>query len=410
MGETVVGIDIGTSKVCTVIGQINDNNQIDIIGRGTSPCTGLKKGIIVDIEGTSSSIHKAVGQAESISNLKIGSAYVNITGMHVTVINNTDSINISGENREITCKDVERVLYAARNVTIPEDKEIIDIIPRQYIIDGYDEIIDPVGMVGVKLEAEVDVVLGKITSVQNILKSMERANIRIDGLVIESFAAGEVLLTPEEKEIGCILIDVGGGITDISIFKGKRLIFYDSITVGGDHITKDISIGLKISYLDAEKIKREYELALTSLIKNDQEITVTEINENKKKNIKVSKFVEIIEARVHEIFTLSRKLIENQGIDVRFLSGMVLTGGGISYLDGGIQLAYEVFDIPVRVATFKINGSHKIEFATAAGIVKYCSGKVKVGKQGSDIRVQKQRLPKKEPTFKKIIKWFGKFY
>lgn len=391
MGDIIVGIDIGTSKVSTIIGRVNKANEIEVLGEGIDSCGGIKKGIIVDIESTAKSIRNSVGQAEAAANLKAVSAYLNIMGTHVSVINNRSWINVTNEDREITKKDVDRVLYSAKDVPIPEDRQIIDVIPRQYIIDGYDEIIDPVGMVGVRLEVEADIIAGKITSVQNIVKSAEKAGLRIDGLVVEALATSEVILTPDEKDMGVIMLDIGGGVTDISVFKNKKLIFYDSIPVGGDHITSDISIGLKISNSDAEKIKRQYELALTSLIKNDQEIFVYDVNENRKKSVKVSGVVEIIEARVYEIFSLCSNLLRNAGIAGNFQAGVVLTGGGISYVDGGKQLAAEVFELPVRIASLKLSEISKPEFITASGIVKYVSNHRRGGKAGSEVKVQKPK-------------------
>lgn len=411
MGEMVVGVDIGSSKVCTVIGKLNKTGYVEILGTGIASCSGVKKGIIVDIENTANAIRTSVEKAESEASLKIGSAYINIQGMHISVINNRCCINISGENREITRKDVERLLYSVKDLNIPEDRQIIDVIPRQFIIDGYDEIIDPVGMVGVRLEVEADVVSGKITSVQNIVKSLERANIKVDGLVVEAFATGEMVLMQDEKEMGVVLIDIGGGITDISVFKNKKLVFYNSIPVGGDHITSDISIGMKISNAEAEKIKRQYELALTSLIKNDQEISVLDVSENKKKNVKVSEVVEIIEARVYEIFSLCRSMLEKSDLSESLSAGIVLTGGGISYVDGNKEIAAEVFDLPVRIVSSKAVGASRPEAITAEGIVKYVSGMHRGSGTGSEVKAQKPKNVKKQSGFlKKVLKFFKEFF
>lgn len=411
MDEIVVGIDIGTSKVCSAIGKVDKAGQLQLLGVGSEPCAGVRKGIIVDIESTYASIKSSLEKAETMSNLKVGSAYVNIMGTHVSVVNNRSDLNISSENREITERDVDRILYSAKDISVPEDRQIIDIIPRQYIIDGYDEIVDPVGMVGVKLEVDADVIVGKITSVQNIVRSMERAGIRVDGLVVESLAVSEIALTPEEKEMSVLMIDVGGGITDISLFRNKRLVLCDSIPVGGDHITNDISIGLKIPFAEAEKVKREYGLALKSLIKNDQEFSVFDINENKKKTIKVSEVVEIIEARVFEIFSLVRELVDSYDLEEKKPSNIVLTGGGIMYADGCIQLANEVFNVPVRVVSVKNLGLTKHEHITAAGIVKYIS-QVRKGDSGaSQVRQLKQKAHKKESGFfKKIGRLFNSLF
>jgi cell division protein FtsA len=411
LGDIVVGIDIGTSKVCTLIGRLNKSNEIEVLGEGMDSCSGIKKGVIVDIESTARSIRKSVEQAEEMADIKVGSAYVNIMGAHVSIMDNRGWINISSEDREITKKDVEKLLYAVKDVTIPDDRQIIDIIPRQFIIDGYDEIIDPVGMVGVKLEVEADIIAGKITSVQNIVKSMEKANLKIDGLVVETFATSEMLLTPDEKDIGVVLLDVGGCVTDVSVYKNKRLLFYDSIPVGGDHITNDISIGLKISHADAERLKRQYELALTSLIKNDQEITLTELNENKKKNVKVSEVVEIIEARVYEIFSLCAEMLQKSNIGGNFSAGVVLTGGGISYVEGAKQLAAEVFELPARVASIKLGSISKPEYITASGLIKYVSSVRKGNNLGSEVKMMTPKNKGEEATLiEKITSFFKKLF
>lgn len=412
MSDFIVGIDVGTSNVCAIIGRVGKNTQLEIIGRGMAQCSGLKKGVIVDIDTTASCIKAAVEEAESTANIKIGSAYVNIHGMHVSVINNKSCLSISNGNREITQRDIESVLYSARDIDIPEDRQLIDVIVRQYIIDGYDEIIDPIGMVGTKLEVDADIVTGKITSVQNIVRSVERAEIQIDGIVPETFATGEIGLTQEERDIGVILIDVGGGVTDVSVYQGNRLVFYDSIPVGGEHITNDIAIGLRISNTEAEKIKRQFELALTSLIKNDQEISVFDINENNKKNVKVSEVVEIIEARVFEIFMLCKSLLEKSGVITKPDGGIVLTGAGISYVDGCKQLAQEAFEGPVRVVqASQLQGVLKPEFITAAGIVRYVAN-IKRGKSlASEIKLKKSGSPQiKASVFEKITDIFRKFF
>ncbi|MDP4092170.1 MAG: cell division protein FtsA [Bacillota bacterium] len=409
MSDIIVGIDIGTSKVCTVIGQLGRADELVIIGEGMDSCCGIKKGVIVDIESTARAVKNSVEQAEAKADIKIGSAYVNIIGMHVSVLNYRSEINRSGEENEISQRDIDKVLHNVRDIELPEDRQLIDIIPRQYIIDGYDEIVDPIGMLGVKMEVDADVIAAKITSAQNIIKSLEKAGLKIDGLVVESFATAEMALTQEEKDIGVILVDVGGGVTDISVYKNNRLLFYDSIPVGGDHITNDISIGLKISHNDAEKIKRQFELALTSLIKNDQDILVNEINENKKKAVKVSEVVEIIECRVHEILYLCNELLCKSGIRESLPAGIVLTGGGISHIDGGKQLASEVFELPVRIATPKLNGITKSEFMTAAGIVRFANNNKKGTSLINEIKNKKQVQKNNENgVFKKLSALFKK--
>lgn len=414
MDDLIVSIDIGTSKVCTIIGRVNKNSQLDIISRGMSPCNGLKKGVIVDIDSTSASIKSAVEEAESVANMRVGSAYVNIHGMHVSVINNRSWVSISNGNREITRRDIDSVLHSVRDINIPEDRQLIDVIARQYIIDGYDEIADPVGMVGTRLEVDADIVVGKITSVQNIVKSIERAGIQIDGIVAEAFATGEISLTPDERDMGVVLLDVGGGVTDISVYQSNHLVFYDSIPVGGDHITSDIAIGLRIANTEAEKIKRQFELALTSLIKNDQEISVFDINENKKKNVKVSEVVEIIEARVYEIFSLCRNQLARADSLLTSGGSIVLTGAGISYVDGCKQLAQEVFELPVRVVQAgQLQGVSKPEFIASAGIIRYVANKKKGSSLASEVKLKKSGSKSKksqESIINKIVAFFKEIF
>lgn len=405
MGDIIVGIDIGTSKVCALIAEVANNNFTSILGVGTDICSGVKKGMIVDIESTSNSIAVAVKRAEEMAKIKIGSAYVNISGGFVEILNNRGIINITSENREITPRDVQRALADVKDITLPEDKRIIDIIPRQYKVDEYDEIVDPVGMVGSTLQIDANVVVGKVATVQNIIKSMERANLKIDGIIVEALASSEIALTSEEKDMGVVLVDVGGGVTNISVFENKNLIFSGIIPIGGDHITNDISLGLKVSLNEAERLKKEYELALTSLIKNNYEITIFEINENVQKKIKVSEVVNIIEARVHEIFYLTKNMLEKAGLLKEYGAGVVLVGSGISYVDGSTQIASELLNSSVRIASYKGSDMIKTGNATAIGMIKYVSTQKKnIGNVASEIKSQKKFDSKTQNTF------FGKIF
>jgi len=399
--DIIVGIDIGTSKVSTVIGKINSSGEVEILGKGIDSCFGVKKGIIIDIDSTSTSILNSVKIAETQSEMKVVSAYVNISGLHVNIINHKTFTNIVSENKEIIKNDVQKLMYSAGTIPITEDCEIIDVVPRQFIVDGHDGIIDPIGMKGARLEGDFDVVIGKIISVQNIIRSMEKAGLKVDGLIAEAFAAGECILLPDEKDMGVILIDIGGGSTEVSVFKGQKLIRNSCLPVGGDHITNDLSIALKISYAEAEKLKRQFQLALTTLIKNDQEISVNDISESFKKNIKVSDAVEVIEARVYEIFSLCHDLI-NENSPGNYGAGVVLSGNGISSLDGATQLVSEIFELPVRIATPKVKNISTLEYCTAAGIVKYIANQ---DKEASTISLQSISKPnnkiKKKLSLKK---------
>jgi cell division protein FtsA len=410
--DLIVSIDIGTSKVCVIVGRIDKTNYIDIIGKEIVGTSGVKKGIIVDIDHTAEAIKACLNAIECAQGIIINSAFVNILGMHVDIINNASSINIDSPDHEITRDDVDRLLYQVGKISIPEDRQVIDIIPRYFSIDGYDDIADPIGMVGVNLKVHADILVGRITSVKNIVKSVEKAGIKIDGIIAEAYATGGLLLTDDEKESGSVLIDIGGGVTDISVFKNNRLLFYDSIPVGGDHITNDISVGLRISYKEAEKIKRKYELALTSLINNDQEITVNDVGQDSEKNVMVSEVVEIIEARVYEILSLCADSISKSDILNQIGSGVVLTGGGISYIDGNKQLASEIFGLPARIASYRISEGLKPEFYTAAGIIKYVSGAVKdIGKELNQVDIIKQKSVGKGVSFiDKILNFFNRLF
>jgi len=361
-----------------MIGMVNKIGQLEIYGKGYVPCNSVKKGVIVDIEATSRAIKLSVEQAEKEAGFKVGSAYVNIYGLHTSVLNDKQGIELSGGNNVISTEDLDRLYYKFERIPVPEGSQIIDIIPREFIIDGYDSIKDPVGMSGFNLEMNADIIAGRYISVQNIIKSIERAGLEVDGIIIEAYAAAELTLTPEEKEQGVLLVDIGGGITDISAFKNGEIQMYDSIPVGGDHITNDISIGLNISITEAEKIKKQYELALTDLIKNDQEISVYDIKEQMHKTINISRIIEIIEARTVEILSISKGLVEKYADLGVFNSGIVLTGGGISYFNGSKQITNAIFDLPVRIATYRSStGALKTEYATAAGIIKYVASKNK---------------------------------
>jgi cell division protein FtsA len=389
VGEVIVGIDIGSSKVCTLVGRINSENQLDIIGKGIAPCDGVKKGVIVDIERTSASIAASVEQAQASADAKICSAYVNLSGMHVDIFRNRASLSIAEGGRKITSEDVEKLLRCAEEVELQDGTDIIEVIPIQYILNGYDEIRDPVGLVGTILEVEADIVTAKVAAVKNILKSLNNAGLKADGIVLEAFALAELLPSSEDRKNGVVLVDVGGGITNITAIKGDRLLLFDSIPVGGDHITSDISIGLNTTLDEAEKIKREYELALTSLIDNDQNLFVKDVKDKVKKSVKVSQVVEIIEARVYEIFALCRELLDKRGLLQDIEACVILTGSGISHLDGNKDIAGEIFGIPVRVAsintTFDASSlSLRPEFTTVAGIVKYVSESAKSG-EGENI-------------------------
>ena len=387
MSEIITAIDIGSSNVSAIICRENQANQIETLGMGMDSVTGIKKGIIIDIGNVAESIKKSIGQAERMSGLKVESAFVNVSSANSEIICYRNDIIIKNNKQEICFEEKEQIEIEAKNENSNNEKQVIDIIPRQYIIDGYDEIMDPLGMIGSKLELDSYLVIGKTALVQNIVKSMEKAGLKINGFVAESLANYEFLLNSDEKETGAVIINVGGKVTDVSVFKGDRLLLNEFVPIGGDHITNDISLILNIPISDAEKIKRKYNLALRSLINNDISITINQIN-NKSKNINASEIIGIIEARVYDIFTVCRKVIQNHGIDSGHITRIILTGRGISNVDGGDAIAKKIFGIDTRIVLPKSVGVSDLGLITATALATYVS-KHKKNVVTNDLQQQK---------------------
>ncbi|HBM81826.1 MAG: cell division protein FtsA [Clostridiales bacterium] len=372
MNEIVAGIDIGSSKVCTILGELNKNNQMQILGVGTAECKGIKKGIIIDIDNAAKAISDSVEQAERMSGMGIKSAYINIAGGHVSLFKNRGVIAVSGDDREISEEDVERVIQNARIADIPVDMEIVDAIPLQFIVDGYEGIKDPVGMVAVRLEVDVYLLIATTSTVQNLVKSVERCNINVSGIVIDPLSSGEVVLSKDEKELGVALIDVGGEVTDISIFKDGNLIYTKLIPVGGNHITNDISIGLKIPLSEAEALKRQYGCASLSMIDSAEDISVNNrAAASNAKTISISSLTDIIEARVQEIYYLVNRELELSSLKSSLSAGIVLTGGGLSFIKGSAEVGNSIIGLPIRIGVPNYIGVASPIYSTATGMVKY---------------------------------------
>ncbi len=391
MSNIVVGIDIGTTKVCTAICRIAADGEAVLLGKGMSPCLGVKKGVITDIDKIAACVRMSVNQAEESAGLKVYSAYVNIFGAHVNIIRSHNSVIVSNDSHEITENDVQRVLYNFGHIPMSEEMQVIDVIPTQFIVDGYNGISDPAGMVGTRLEVDADVVAGRITSVRNIVRSIEKAGLKVDGMIIEGLSSGCLALTADEKETGVMLIDVGGGITDVTVYNNGKIIFYGSILAGGDHITNDMAVCLKITQQDAEKIKKDYELALLTLIKNNHDIPMTETSTGRKKTVRISEIVDIIEARLSEILQLCKDTATNNGIADEQYHNIVLTGRGISYLDGAAQIAGTIFGKPARISVCKGKDTAGLEFSVVTGMIKHVAGLNRTKSGGSEVRQEKPR-------------------
>ena len=343
----VVGLDIGTTKICAIVGEISDEGGIDIIGTGVHPSKGLRKGVVVNIDSTVESIQKAVHEAELMSGVEINSAFVGIAGGHIKGFNSRGVIAISGKGREVSHSDVERVIDAAKAVALPVDREVIHILPQEFIIDDQGGIKEPLGMSGVRLEAEVHIVTAAVTSAQNLIKCVNRAGIEVSDIVLEQLASAEAALLPDEKELGVVLLDIGGGTTGMAIFLRGSIWHSSVISLGGEHITNDIAIGLRTPMLEAEEIKRRYGCAMTSMVKGDETIEVPSVGGRKPRVLSRQLLCEIIQPRIEEIFSLVNREIQKAGYLDAVAAGIVITGGA-SIMEGIPELAEQIFDLPVR--------------------------------------------------------------
>ncbi len=366
----LVGLDVGTTKVCAVIGEVLEGG-LEIRGVGTSVSTGLKKGVIVDIELTAESIRKAVKEAESVTGLEIKEVYVGITGAHIKGFESYGAVGI--RNKEVEPLDVEHVIESAKAVYVPLDREVLHVIPMGYMLDGQNGIRDPVGMVGVRLEAKVHILTGSVSSIQNLLKCCEKAGLEVNEVVFEPIASAAAILTEEEKEIGVAIVDIGGGTTDIILYKDGWPQSSSVIAIGGNHFTNDIAIGMRIPFSEAERIKKSFGCAVTSMIKDDDQIAFIQAGQERK--IQRRNLLEIIHPRSEEFLkVIKSELLSSSGYNIAS-SGVVLTGGG-SLLEGLDRLAEALLGLPVRIgAPEDIQGCKGIlnnpMYSTGVGLVLY---------------------------------------
>lgn len=372
--KIIVGLDIGTTKITAIVGEMLDE-EINIIGIGSHPSTGLRKGTVVNIESTVDSIKKAIEEAELMAGCDITSVYVGIAGNHIKGFNSHGLIAIKG--REITDQDVERVIDAAKAVAIPTDREVLHVIPQEFIVDNMKSIQNPVGMTAIRLEAKIHIVTGAVSSARNIVKCCNKAGFEVCDIVLESLASGEAVLTKEEKELGCIIADMGGGTTDLALFKDNNVKFIYELTLGGHNLTNDISIGLRTPLPEAEKIKIDHGTCVPGNVKNGATIEVPAVGGRSPKKLSKGILAEILEPRVEEIFSLLKKELFSNGLENSFPAGFVLTGGSV-VLDGIVEIAESVFNVPVRIGEpNKIGGLKDIvknpAYATGVGLIIFGS-------------------------------------
>ncbi len=370
----IVGLDIGTTKICAIVGNVTEEG-IDIVGIGTSPSRGLRKGVVINIESTVASIRKAVEEAELMAGCEIKSVYAGIAGGHIKGFNSQGIIAI--KNREVSSEDVKRVIDAAKAIAIPMDREVIHILPQEFIIDDQDGIREPLGMSGVRLEARVHIVTGAVASAQNIIKSCNRANLDVADIVLEQLASSEAVLSAEEKELGVALVDIGGGTTDIARFIDGAINHTSVLSLGGNQMTNDIAVGLRTPMAEAEKIKQKYGCCLSSLVGKDETIEVPSVGGRKPRVLSRQLLAEILEPRVQEIFDLVNRELIKSGYEDSIASGVVITGGS-TILEGMPELAEQVFNLPVRRGVpANIGGLIDVVnspvYATGVGLVVYGS-------------------------------------
>lgn len=368
----IVGLDIGTTKICAVVGEVS-RTAINIIGIGTHPSIGLRKGVVVDIESTVESIKKAIEEAELMAGCEISSVYAGIAGGHITGLNSRGIVAIKGQ--EITKSDVERVIDAARAVAIPMDREVIHVLPQEFIVDDQTGIQNPVGMAGVRLETKIHIVTGAVTSAHNIVKCANRSGLDVCDIVLESLASGEAVLTDEERELGVGLLDLGGGTTDLAIFSGKNIKHTFILGLGGNNLTNDIAIGVRASLAEAEKIKIKFGTCVSRDISSEETIEVPGMGGRKTRKLPRKILGEILEPRVEEIFSLIKREIYRAGMENLIVSGMVLTGGS-ALLGEATEIAESIFELPTRLGKPReISGLVDVVnnpmYATGVGLVLY---------------------------------------
>jgi cell division protein FtsA len=371
----IVGLDIGTTKVCITVAEPNEHGSMDIVGFGTCPSKGLRKGAVINLDATIDSIKSAVEEAELMAGVSVEKAFVGIAGGHVRGFNSRGVVAISGKDHEVTRADITRVLNAARAVSIPPDREIFHVLPQEFIVDDQEGIGDPVGMTGTRLEANVYIVTGSVSSVQNIVNCVNRAGIEVEDTVLEQLAAAEATLTADEKEMGVAIIDIGGGTTDLALLERGAIRHICVLPTGGDHFTNDIAVGLRTPVPEAERLKKKYGCALPSLVGEEDSIEVPTVGGRKSRVLSRQILCEIIQPRAEEIFSLINEEIVRTGFDKSMNAGAVLTGGG-SIMEGIPEIAEDVLDMPVRRAA-PINlaglseGVNNPLYSTPVGLILY---------------------------------------
>ncbi len=374
--DFVVGLDIGTTKICCIVGEVHErgpNPVVDIIGIGTAPSVGLRKGVVINIDATVESITKAVEEAELMAGIEISSVFTGIAGGHIKSFNSSGVVAV--KDKEINESDVQRCIDAAKAVAIPLDREVIHIMPQEFIIDGQDGIRDPIGMNGMRLESRVHIVTGAVSSAQNIIKCANKAGLNVTEICLEPIASAAAVLSEDEKDLGVVLVDIGGGTSDIAIFRDGAIVHTSVLAIGGNHITNDIAVGLRCPQNEAEKLKIAHGCGLASLVRPDETIEVAGVGGRKPRMVPRRLLAEIIEPRVEEIFSLIQREVNQSGHGELLSGGIVITGGS-SLLEGMPEMAEFIFEMPVKRGIPQgIGGLRDVvnspKFATGVGLLKF---------------------------------------
>jgi len=370
----IIGLDVGSTKTCALIAEV-DGEQVRFLALGAAESKGLRKGLIVNLDSTVSSIRRAVEEAEGVANVPVEAAVIGVAGGHVRGVNSRGGVTLGNRARDIERDDVRRAIDAARNIALPEDREVLHVLPYEFMVDAQDGIRDAIGMVGQRLEANVHLVTSSIAATQNLVTAANRAGILVSDTVLEPLASAEACLTQDERDLGCCLFDIGGGTTELLVYGGGVVRHTSAVPVGGDHFTNDLAVGLRTPIPEAEKIKRRHGCAASSLLHEDTSIEIASVGDRPPRSIFARMLTDIIEPRAMELLALIRDDLQRAGLDGQIPAGFVLAGGG-ARLNGLIDLAEQTFHLPVRMAEPKGLADlpeqvGQPEYATVVGLVMY---------------------------------------
>jgi len=405
--DYIVGLDVGTSKVTALIGEVDAHDKVHIIGVGTAPSRGLRKGVVVDIDGTVKAIAEATEQASRMAGFRVKSVWVGVGGCHISFTNSRGVVAVSREDKEIGPEDVQRAVDAARVINLPPDREIVHVLPREFIVDGYDGVKDPVGMLGMRLEVETHIVTGAITSIQNLLRSVYKAGLEVEDVILLPLAAGRAVLMPDEMELGVAVVDIGAGTTDVAVFQGGSLMFTAVLPVGGNHITSDVGVGLRTPLSQAERIKIEHGAASADGAAEEPSLDIPTVGGQGHRAVSPKELALIIEPRAQEILAMTVDRIVRSGVAGNIPGGVVLTGGSAN-LQGLVDLAARELNVPVRLGTPQgVQGMTDVvenpAYAAGVGLIRFAAESL-----GGQRPMQEGGIM--DSVIERFRRWFADFF